>query len=64
LVDDKLHFAFFIIDDIDKAKLEFNRNWLHILLVDFIEKIYEIPAENEGRITAPLSLNPTSNVLY
>ncbi|CAO3585639.1 unnamed protein product [Absidia cylindrospora] len=34
-------------DDVERAKLEFNRNWLHILLVNFIEKIYEIPVENE-----------------
>ncbi|KAI8344483.1 hypothetical protein BC941DRAFT_10831 [Chlamydoabsidia padenii] len=34
-------------DDAEKAKLEFNRNWLSILLTDFIDKIYQIPAENK-----------------
>ncbi|CAO3600533.1 unnamed protein product [Absidia cylindrospora] len=34
-------------DGMEKPKLDFNRNWLSGLLVNFIEKIYQIPAEND-----------------
>ncbi|KAI9307123.1 P-loop containing nucleoside triphosphate hydrolase protein [Cunninghamella echinulata] len=34
-------------NDLEKSKLDFNRNWLSVLLVDFIEKIYQIPASGD-----------------
>ncbi|KAI8086379.1 P-loop containing nucleoside triphosphate hydrolase protein [Halteromyces radiatus] len=36
-----------LADDNEKEKLDFNRNWLSALLMDFVGKIYEIPAEGK-----------------